>query len=431
MAMVAEQEAGTGWPDDSAVTFRLLAISRAIAGLTDGDAILQALAAEIHHLIPHQHLDIALLGPESQLQHVYEAGMKTLWSRGSSRQRPTARSPIRSVLWGIDPFLLTADAPADDRFHFDGADDEPIFTHNLRSRIHVPLRVQGEVIGAVSISAHRPEAYDETDVACARQCADLIAPYFWALSRGEQARRAAVAEGEARARESLLRQGALRLTEGMERERQRIAMDLHDQTLADLARIARSLARLREEREDRADDPLAAVERDVIACLNDLRGVVEDLKPGVLNLFGFGEAVEALLSGQCAGREGRRWWIDDRTDGAVDRLPDTVRTALYRITQEAVNNAVRHSLGTEIAVTIEVADDGLVIAIRDDGVGLPAGSPCRATGGVGHMKTRAELVGARLSIGPAKGDRGGTLVRVLLPSSAWRPSVTGDAACGS
>lgn len=419
-----------GMADGTAVTFRLLAISRAIAGLTDGDAILQALAAEIRHLIPHQHLDIALLGSETGLQHVYEAGIKTHWSRESARLRPTVNSPIRDVLWGRDPFLLTADARSDQRFHFDGADDEPIFTHDLRSRIHVPLRVQGEVIGAVSVSAQCENAYGEADVACAQHCADLIAPYFWALSRGEAARRAAIAEGEARARENLLRQGALRLTEGMERERQRIAMDLHDQTLADLARIARSLARLRSSHSSaRLDDPLEAVERDVIACLNDLRGVVEDLKPGVLNLFGFAEAVDALLARQCAGRTDQRWQVADRTDGAADRLPDTVRTALYRIAQEAANNAVRHSLGSEIAVTVELVGDELAVSVRDDGVGLPPQPGCRATGGLGHMKTRAELIGARLAVGPA--DGGGTLVRIALPAALVGPAPAEELPCAS
>ncbi|TGV95374.1 GAF domain-containing protein, partial [Mesorhizobium sp. M2E.F.Ca.ET.154.01.1.1] len=105
--------------------------------------------------------------------------------------------------------------------------------------IIVPLRARGSVIGALNISRHEAGCYTQEDVEAAQQCADLIGPYIFALIQTEEARRAMLAESEARNRAELLRVGASQLTEGMERERRRIAMDLHDQTLADLARIAR------------------------------------------------------------------------------------------------------------------------------------------------------------------------------------------------
>ncbi|WP_207477215.1 GAF domain-containing sensor histidine kinase [Arenibaculum pallidiluteum] len=411
--------------DDATVITRLLEISRAIAGLTDGDEILAALAAAIRHLIPHDHLDIALVEERAWIHRVYEAGLKTGWSRPGAAPQDIARSPIRAVLWGQEPFLLTDDALEDPRFHFQGAHDEPIFTHRLRSRIHVPLRVQGDIIGAVSISAHDSHAYHGRDLVLAQHCADLIAPYFWAMSRAEQARRAAVAEAQARTRKEILRQGVLRLTEGMERERQRIAMDIHDQTLADLARIARAVAKLRE-RGPASDADLLAVERDVATCLHELRRIVEDLKPGVLNVFGFVEAVEALLAWQAgdpdAGDEAAcRWEVRDHSGGAVDRLPDTVRTALYRIVQEAINNAVRHSGGSFVAVRVAQAEDGIAVSVSDDGIGLPDGKLRGATGGLSHMTTRAELIGAGLSIGAGPSGRGAA-VTITLPSRREGPA---------
>ncbi|MFP3588990.1 hypothetical protein SCB29_36145, partial [Paraburkholderia sp. SIMBA_055] len=78
----------------------------------------------------------------------------------------------------------------------------------------------------------------------AQSIADLLAPYFFAIRAAEQAKRSAIVETEARAREEGLRFGALKLTEALETERHRIGMDLHDQTLADLTRLARHVERL-------------------------------------------------------------------------------------------------------------------------------------------------------------------------------------------
>ncbi len=66
----------------------------------------------------------------------------------------------------------------------------------------------------------------------ARFIADLLAPYFFALRAADQAQQSAIVETEARAREEGLASRALKLTEALEGERQRIGMDLHDQTLA-------------------------------------------------------------------------------------------------------------------------------------------------------------------------------------------------------
>ncbi len=94
------------------------------------------------------------------------------------------------MLWGEVPYLLADDALFDQRFHFTGAFDEPIFAARLRSRIIVPLRARGGIIGALNISRHEAGCYTLADVEVAQQCADLIAPYIFALIQTEEARRA-------------------------------------------------------------------------------------------------------------------------------------------------------------------------------------------------------------------------------------------------
>jgi signal transduction histidine kinase len=396
---------------------RLLAISRALAGQIDPGAALNATADEIGTLIAHDHMDVAVLLHGGRDHACYEARMHTSWSRLAEEPSPTELSPVRSVLWGEVPYLLSADALTDERFHFAGAIDEPIFAARLRSRIIVPLRVRGDIIGALTISRHAPGCYTPADVEVAQQCADFVAPYIHALTRSEEARRAALAENKARIREEFLRVGALRLTEGMERERRRLAMDLHDQTLADMARLVRQVAALRNRGGVSADE-MAELESEMAACLTELRHIIDDMRPGVLDLFGFADAVEAHLNRSVRGVEPPiAVGIRDRSEGIADRLSDTVRTALYRIVQEAINNAARHGAPGRIDVRIDTGPDGLRVVVTDDGSGCGPVDR-RARGGIGHMQTRAALIGASLRIERAQEARG---TRVTISLGLGRP----------
>lgn len=392
---------------------RLLSMSRAIAGEIDRQSVLDKVAEELRHLIPHDHLDLAMLMDEGRLSITYEVGIHTGWTEPDVTPHPVQKAPIRDVLWGHVPYLLTGDAPNDDRFHFDGALDEPIFDAELRSRLHVPLRVHGKVIGALNISRHESDRYDEQHVRIAQDVADILAPYLRAIARAEEARKAAVAESEATAREEMLRLGALRLTEGMERARQRLGMDLHDQTLADLARLARQVGALRE-RERVSGAELESLEAELANCLEELRAIIEDTKPGVLQLFGFSEAVEALLLRSVEGVSPPiATSIDDRSDGLVDRLPDAVRTSLYRIVQEAVNNAVRHGAPRIIEVELHADEAQLRLDVSDDGKGIDARA-LHNSSGISHMRTRAALLSAKFEMGSAGGHLG-TRVSLSMP----------------
>ncbi len=389
-----------------------LSIARAIAGPTDLELVLENFADGLRTLIPHDHLDIVLLHP-SGTQICYEARMHTTWSHSHNPRKPTETSPIRAVLRGELPFILTEDAWKDERLNFEGADSKPLFDADLHSRIIVPLRVQGEIIGSLAISSHKVNYYETDLVVIAQGAADLVAAYLFALERGKEARDAAVAESEARGRENALRLGALRLTEGMERERQRMGMDLHDQTLADLARIIRRMSRARDGGGLNVDE-LGTIESDLEFCLNDLRGIVEDMKPAVLQMFGFAEAVEAHMQ-RCITHYRRdiSFEVNDKTRGLVDLLPDTIRTAVYRIVQEAVNNALNHGDATKIFVEVSGDGSGLTVQVDDNGSGIDEGA-AQSTSGISNIRTRAELISAKVELARL-GSEGGTRVVFFLP----------------
>ncbi|MBA4784247.1 MAG: sensor histidine kinase [Rhizobiales bacterium] len=402
-------------PTRSSLFDHYLGISRLLAGQLDFHSIIQAVAIEIGHIIPHDHLDVCIKMVDGKYHIAYESGLETDWSK----QPPAllTGSPIRSLLSGEVDHLLSGDACNDPRFHFAGAFSRPIIELSLRSRLHVPLRVQGDFIGALSCSSHQADHYTMDDVENARSIADLLAPYFFALRAAEQAKRSAVVETEARAREEGLRLGALKLTEALEAERQRIGMDLHDQTLADLTRLARRMERMTH-LPDVPGEALEPMFRSLQHCMHDLRQIIEEAKPSVLQLFGVAQAIENHLDRSI--RESGlpiEWQMVDEIDGKLDGLEETVAIALFRIVQEAINNAVRHGQPANIVVVLQSAPTGLSVAVTDDGVGI--GNPQEQAGhGIDNMRTRARLIGARFEIGSSGGQ--GTRVRLFLGEDGTR-----------
>jgi signal transduction histidine kinase len=388
-----------------------LTISRLLAGQLDFHSVIRAVAAEVSQIIPHDHMDVCIITLDGKYHTAHESPFETGWGRDPPA--PISISPIRSLLYGDVDTMITGDACSDARFHYEGAHSAPIFEGNLRSRLHVALKAQGKVIGALTCSSHQIDVYGEDDLDKARSIADLLAPYFFALRAAEQAKRSAIVETEARAREEGLRLGALKLTEALEVERQRIGMDLHDQTLADLTRLSRRLERLTHAA-DVSSDMIEPLFRSLQHCMHDLRQIIEEARPAVLQLFGFVQAVENHLERSIRDSGSTiKWLIDDQTEGMVDKLPQNVATALFRIAQEAVNNAIRHANATEMLVEIVATEKHLKITIRDNGIGMVSKQK-RTGSGIDNMRTRARLISARFEA--AKNRNGpGTFIEVSLP----------------
>lgn len=424
--MPQKRESEASWPErlgqetlgqdrpavEAETMFRhLLAISGALAGQLDFQSAIQAISDEMAHFLPHDHIDVCILRIDRDIHVAYEAGFDTDWGRAETTG-PVSFSPIRSVLRGTEPFLFASDATTDPRFQFDGAFNNPIFDGHLRSRIHVPLRVKGEIIGALSCSRHAAGYYRPDDIPVCQHVADILAPYFYALRAAEQAQQSAILEAEGRAREEGLRDGALRLTEELESERQRIGMDLHDQTLADITRLTRRLTHL-QERSTLPGTALEPIVGELHDCMHSLRQIIDDARPNVLQLFGFSEGIEDLLTRSLQDTT-TRFRLEDDSGGAVDRLDEALRVALFRIVQEAINNAAHHAEPSLIEVVLGVEDGTIGIEIRDNGIGFAAQQQRKRVGGLRNMQTRARLVSADFSIAK-RTDGPGTRVSIRLP----------------
>ncbi len=403
---------------------QILSILNAIAGQLDFRAVIQAVSAEIAVLLPHDHLDVAIMSGDGLTVSAYETGLHTEWDAATTATKPVAVSPIRDLFRAQVDHILTDDAQSDPRFHFEGAFSQAIFAAGLRSRLHVPLKVEGRVLGALSFSTQEEGTYKPQDVAQARIVADILAPYFFALHQSELRKQSELQQVEAEARAEGLRIGALRLTEELEAARQAIGMDLHDQTLADLSRISRSLKRFTDRANVKGPE-LEPLGEDIEHCIRELRVLIDSAKPSVLQFFGFAQAIEAHLE-RSVGNDGPlRFDFRDSGSTALDALPPNMVVALYRIAQEAINNAVRHANARTITVELECRGDSGTIIIEDDGSGLPQRSG-RRSGGLDNIRTRASLIEAVMTAGPGQDGRGTRLeINVPIPpqpTHAERPS---------
>ena len=97
---------------------------------------------------------------------------------------------------------------------------------------------------------------------------------------------------------------------------------------------------------------------------------------------------------------------------AVPITGETLVTNLFRIAQEAINNAVKHAAATQIAVTLVADVEQIIISIEDDGTGFQPASPERRGLGLHMMNYRARMLGAALHVEPRPG--GGTVVRCTV-----------------
>lgn len=390
-----------------------LSISRAVAGQMDFKAVLHQIAGEVQNMVPYDHMDVVIISPDNTDCHVsVEVGVATQWGDGEE-SRPIKESPIRDLLTGDLDYILSGDAWEDPIFHIRGHFAAPIFEADLHSRIHVPLLVHGQIHGSLNISSHQRDAYSEDDLAVAKNIADLISPYFYALSMGERARKLALSEGSARGREEALRSGALRLTEGMEFQRKRLGMELHDQTLADLSRIYRQMTTLSRRSKVTAAE-IAGIGDTIGQCMGELRRIIENAKPGVLDLFGLQQAIEAQLGQSVEGIVPKiAYSVSDETRGALDRSPEMLRTSVFRICQEAVNNAVRHGRCRNLKVAIKKSGEGIEVSVTNDGVEPPK-NWSRSTRGIDNMRVRAALISGKISF---QRESKLTVVRLTVPGS--------------
>ncbi|MCF6178801.1 MAG: HAMP domain-containing protein [Geopsychrobacter sp.] len=189
--------------------------------------------------------------------------------------------------------------------------------------------------------------------------------------------------------------GTEKLFEGAEDERRRIAMDLHDQTLADLSSILREIQSFAAVPENPCRKQAQGLERSLSSAMSNLRDIMNNLHPQTLDILGLGAALEAHLEGQCDGPNlpQYHYYYDQRiADLGLSRLQ---QLSLYRIAIEAIRNVIQHADAGRFEVGLELRGSQLVLSVEDNGRGFNLPLVGNETGrGLNNLRARERSVGA-------------------------------------
>lgn len=364
------------------------AIARAVGGETDLDRVLELIAKRARALVEARALVILLRdGDELSVKAVAgQIGSDVLGKRISidgSISGHVLRSRHPERLGNVRDRLRHALADSVD----------------AQTGLFVPLIFRGRPLGVLS-------AYDQAG----DDGAEFTAESEQLLESFAASAATAVATAQTVAAEGLRRS-----IEASERERQRWARELHDETLQQMAGLKVLLSGAR-----RSDDPGAVREAltTAIGQLDDgigaLRRLITDLRPAALDEFGTKVAIEGLVervaetSGLAISLEVD---LDFEAGRSEERHPAELEDALYRIVQEALTNVVKHAAASRADVRLVEQHGRLELTVHDDGRGFDCDSPTEGFGLLG-MRERLALAGGALDVQSAPGT--GTTVTVTL-----------------
>jgi signal transduction histidine kinase len=195
-------------------------------------------------------------------------------------------------------------------------------------------------------------------------------------------------------------------------ERQRLARELHDsvsQALYGIALGARTARTLLDRDPARVAEPLDYVLSLAEAGLAEMRALIFELRPESLET----EGLVAALAKQAAALRARHRITVDEALGDEPDAPLAVKEALYRIAQEAMTNTVKHARAGQVDLRLVQEDGGLVLEVRDDGLGFDPSGSFPGHLGLQSMRERAATQGGTLDVDSTPGR--GTRIRAQIP----------------
>ena len=354
-------------------------IARAVGGETELERVLSLILAHGREIVAARTL----------VMYLPEGGELAAVSGSAMRSDSQPRLPLNGSLAG--QVLLTG-RPRRVGSDADRGQLEQL-APDARAALLVPLVFRGEPLGVLAgINGDGERAFTEEDEQL------LMSVAVSAATAVATARSVAAAR--------------LRLSvEAADQARARWARELHDETLQGLtgvrmvlsAGLARGDGDALRRAADTADAHLAEEMR-------KLRDLIAELRPAALDDLGLGPAIESLAKRQAAiGAFAVQVDVDLESGRRLDR--DT-ETAIYRIVQEALSNAVKHAGAQGVSLRVRQLPDRVQVAVEDDGRGFEPDA-VRAGFGLTGMRERALLGGGQLSV--TSSDGGPTRVTAVLP----------------
>lgn len=209
-------------------------------------------------------------------------------------------------------------------------------------------------------------------------------------------------------------QFGFKIIEAQEVERKRLSREIHDgpaQMLANIL-IRSEIVDLafREGNVEQALKEVKDIRGNIRTSLKEVRRIIYDLRPMALDDLGLIPTVKKHITTMS---EYSNINIDLILLGDERRLDSNYEVAIFRLVQEALQNAINHAQAKTIKVTIEILPDLITVIIRDDGIGFDQANTKSDSFGLIGMKERVEILDGKLLIESTQGK--GTVVKVIVP----------------
>jgi PAS domain S-box-containing protein len=257
----------------------------------------------------------------------------------------------------------------------------PFWAERYRAWLAVPIIVRDAVNWAMLLYYAEPRAFSDDEVELAVLFSNQVALAV------ENNRLRAKSEEAARAA-----------------ERNRLARELHDavtQVLFSASLIAETMPRIWEREPEKGQRGLEELRRLIQGALAEMRTMLLELRPAALKEQRLDTLIRQLADGLMA-----RTRMPVTTTVVGDCwLPPEVKLALYRITQEALNNVVKHAQASQAKVYLDCQPGQVILCVSDDGRGFASEGIEPHKLGVGIMRERAKAIGARFTL-ESQRDRG-------------------------
>jgi signal transduction histidine kinase len=276
--------------------------------------------------------------------------------------------------------------------------DGTVRGHTAICMVAAPMAVRDQLIGALGVRAPQGMRLGDAHLRMMSTLADLIAVAIHNVRYYQQAQELAALE-----------------------ERTRLARELHDsvsQALYGIGLGAQTLRRNIERNEiDKLRAPLEYVISLAEAGLTEMRALIFELRPESLE----NEGMITALAKQGASIEARHNIGVQLELGEEPILPLEKKESLYRIAREALHNVVKHAAATQIVLRLQHEAEGLVLEVRDDGLGFDTAQDFPGHLGLQSMRERVAKLGGLLTISSTPGA--GTTIRAVLHQHESPPKV--------
>ncbi len=223
-------------------------------------------------------------------------------------------------------------------------------------------------------------------------------------------------EEELKSSQNKLRELSIHLRDTLEDERQRISRELHDSIGQNL-----HLIRMKLKNNGIPKDNILYKEKDILLnsieiSINELKEIIYNLRPKILDEMGIGVALKTLIQ-KISENTGIHGSVD--ITGQESRLDSKLELTLYRLTQEALNNILKHSMAKEFNIQLIFKNDSVKLLISDDGVGFDINniSKEKYSSGFGllNMQERIQSYNGQLKIDSSPGS--GTITIIEIPKN--------------